>query len=1024
MTPMSISVHCVHLRPCLWRLVALLCLAAPLHAADVLFDLSDWKLAAITNRSVLITPAAVQGVSGRIVAMDRLARTTGTNGTFWISNMVAGIYQADIQAPPSLTRLTLNIPDTNGPIRAADYTTNQVSPTSGFVTRVRNVDGSVSIVPASGVGDVVISAIGGGGGEGSTNSPTFPQSTNIAAHQALISTQALAAVVQRGSVNLSNWSGVSLFSTNGLATTSYADSAGRILVVRNGTTTQHTDIVAANAAMQVGDTMLIGPGVFYLTTNIIPPRGSSIIGAGRKSTVIVTTNITSYPTPAIASVDNGYVAHLTITNALSESTFTACLGTHAQTTGGAYTNWLGRDLLLYGASDTWYNRGSNSLIHGRMEDSELHGGWDIVTAFGSNGDTNTTIRLEMKNCRFVQIPKATHGGIQTDIYVAAFQPNAHAVFEDCYFYMSNGLAVVGPYFISQLDSKAGSSSTLINCTFEDRSTLPNPGSKILTGGQQPIIWRNSFGLEPRVVGYDDADDGLVDWGTNVFQTLIWGGGTDDGNGATWSVLADQRTVVMRGILVGTNWTGNGVNLTNLNASALSSGTVPAARLGTGTANSGTYLRGDGTWSAVVGGGGITNEDATNAARGVVSAGLTNSVTNSFAGVVATQLVRTPAVVFPIAGGVGSISNFSDHIAIQSHAVGSHVHFDQGLKVYDETGATIRTELKNDGALVLHGNSSSNYGSISFRGGDAPFASEDEEGINIRGGAQTIAYKSGIALGIDTYAAHRSLAGGDTSSSTNLHAFTWGLWSHGYGFASFALGNRIDMTNDHAFLFRASDGIESAEPAYGHGNYSFGVQAQGGVFLGTNATVYGALTTTAGITNSVTNQFKALALNNGAGSSVVLRVGAANRLDIDSELSVSGTVRMHGLITGNGNGITNIPGSSITGELNQTNMPGRIPQVSTNALANLNVPAGLMSITNLTANVTVAGVTWERTGRFETAILWATNNSGSGKTITFPSSIATPIGRGATLTVTNNTGTMLTIGGIPGVMTNANWEEYY
>lgn len=43
---------------------------------------------------------------------------------------------------------------------------------------------------------------------------------------------------------------------------------------------------------------------------------------------------------------------------------------------------------------------------------------------------------------------------------------------------------------------------------------------------------------------------------------------------------------------------SGANLTALNATNLASGTVPTARLGSGTASSSTYLRGDSTWAAV------------------------------------------------------------------------------------------------------------------------------------------------------------------------------------------------------------------------------------------------------------------------------------------------------------------------------------------------------------------------------------------------------------------------------------------
>ena len=58
---------------------------------------------------------------------------------------------------------------------------------------------------------------------------------------------------------------------------------------------------------------------------------------------------------------------------------------------------------------------------------------------------------------------------------------------------------------------------------------------------------------------------------------------------------------------------SGANLTTLNAAALSSNTVPTARLGSGTASSGTYLRGDSSWAAIAAGGKVlqvVSEDLT------------------------------------------------------------------------------------------------------------------------------------------------------------------------------------------------------------------------------------------------------------------------------------------------------------------------------------------------------------------------------------------------------------------------------
>lgn len=64
-------------------------------------------------------------------------------------------------------------------------------------------------------------------------------------------------------------------------------------------------------------------------------------------------------------------------------------------------------------------------------------------------------------------------------------------------------------------------------------------------------------------------------------------------------LPDQTgTLYISGGALGTPSSGDATNLTNLNASNLSTGTVGTARLATGTANSTTYLRGDQTWATV------------------------------------------------------------------------------------------------------------------------------------------------------------------------------------------------------------------------------------------------------------------------------------------------------------------------------------------------------------------------------------------------------------------------------------------
>ena len=108
------------------------------------------------------------------------------------------------------------------------------------------------------------------------------------------------------------------------------------------------------------------------------------------------------------------------------------------------------------------------------------------------------------------------------------------------------------------------------------------------------------------------------------------------------------TVTVSGTVAATTITGNGAGITNLDAANIATGTVNTSRLGSGTPGSGNFLRGDGTWTSIPGGGDALVANPLSQFAATTSAQLAGVMSDE-TGTGSLVFANTPTLVTPVLG---------------------------------------------------------------------------------------------------------------------------------------------------------------------------------------------------------------------------------------------------------------------------------------------------------------------------------------------------------------------------------------